>query len=170
MKRQLCSVIMLAGVFAALTALSSSSQTAPSKPTQSQEGAITMSHAKGTFEVKVTPAPADDTGVSRFRGDKQFNGDLNGHSVFVMLAAGNPATGSAGYVAMENVTGTLAGRSGSFSLQQSGTMDKGALHLVVLVVPGTGTGELQGISGKMDIVIADGKHSYDLEYSLPAKP
>jgi hypothetical protein len=64
----------------------------------------------------------------------------------------------------------LAGRSGTFSLQQSGTMDKGALNLTVLVVPGSGTGDLHGISGKMDIVIADGKHSYDLAYTLPAKP
>ena len=166
MTKHLCSIAVLA----LLTALPSPSQTAAAKPTQAKESAITMSHAKGTFEVKMTPAPADDTGVSRFRGDKQFRGDLDGSSVVVMLAAGNPATGSAGYVAMENVTGTLAGRSGTFSLQQSGTMDKGALSLTVLVVPGSGTGDLQGISGKMDIIIADGEHSYDLEYSLPAKP
>jgi len=151
MTKHLCSIAVLA----LLTALPSPSQTAAAKPTQAKESAITMSHAKGTFEVKMTPAPADDTGVSRFRGDKQFRGDLDGSSVVVMLAAGNPATGSAGYVAMEN---------------ESGTMDKGALSLTVLVVPGSGTGDLQGISGKMDIVIADGKHSYDLEYSLPAKP
>ena len=166
MTKHICSGI----IFTVLTVLPAFSQTAASQPIQNKASAITMAHAKGTFEVKMTPMPADDTGVSRFRGDKQFHGDLEGKSVVVMLAAGNPATGSAGYVAMENVTGTLAGRSGTFSLQQSGTMDKGALNLTVLVVPGTGTGDLQGISGKMDIIIADGKHSYDLEYSLPAKP
>jgi hypothetical protein len=161
-------------LLALLTALPLFSQTPASKPTQSNGSAIPMSHAKGTFDVKATPAPGDDkskdSGVGRFLLDKQFHGDLDAHSVGVMLAAGNPATGSAGYVAMETVTGTLTGHSGSFSLQQSGIMDKGALSMTVTVVPGTGTGELAGISGTMQIIIADGKHSYDLAYSLPPKP
>jgi hypothetical protein len=85
-----------------------------------------------------------------------------------MLAAGNPASGTAGYVAIEHVTGALNGRKGSFALQHFGTMEKGKFDLKVLVVPGSGTGDLAGISGSMQIIIAAGKHSYVFEYMLPA--
>jgi Protein of unknown function (DUF3224). len=83
------------------------------------------------------------------------------------LTAGLLAKGSAGYVAMEHVNGTLKGRAGSFTLQHSGTISNGVQQLLIIVVPGSGTGQLEGISGKMTINIAGGMHSYDLEYALP---
>ena len=123
-------------------------------------------HATGTFEVTVTPQPADDSAVGRMSLDKQFSGDLVGTSKGIMLAMGTAVEGSAGYVAMEQVTGNLHGRSGSFALQHSGTMAHGAQQLSITVVPDSGTGELAGLSGQMAILISDGKHSYDFEYSL----
>jgi len=136
------------------------------------------SHAKGTFEVKMTPQTPDDksvdatigSGIGRFSIDKQFRGDLEATSKGEMLAAGTAVQGSAGYVAMEQVSGTLAGRNGTFALQHTGTMNRGSAQLSVTVVPDSGTGQLEGISGRMDINIADGKHSYDFEYTLAAAP
>ena len=92
--------------------------------------------------------------------DKQFQGDLTGSSKGEMLTAMTETKGSAGYVAIERVTGTLHGRRGSFVLQHSGTMTRGAPHLVITVVPDSGTDQLTGLSGTMTITIADGKHSY----------
>jgi hypothetical protein len=130
-------------------------------------------HARGTFDVKVSPqAPEEKVGdptVGRMALDKQFHGDLEATSKGQMLAVGTDVKGSAGYVAMERVTGTLKGHSGSFALQHSGTMTRGTPGLTITVVPDSGTGELAGIAGSMSIVIADGKHSYDFEYTLPAK-
>jgi hypothetical protein len=129
-------------------------------------------HAEGTFDVKMTPLAADDatagTAIGRFGLDKQFHGDLEGTSKGEMLSAGDPAKGSAGYVAIEHITGTLQGHSGSFALQHTGTMDGGGFKLSVVVVPGSGTGELAGIGGTLNIVIAAGKHSYTFDYTLPA--
>src|SRR5438445_559257 len=120
--------------------------------------------ATGTFDVKLTPqAPRDEAGdatLSRMSIDKQFHGDLAGTSTGDMLTAGTPVTGSAGYVAMERVTGTLRGRSGTFVLQHSGTMTRGAPQLSVTVVPDSATGQLVGLAGSMSINIADGKHSW----------
>ena len=99
--------------------------------------------------------------------DKQFHGDLEATSKGEMLTAMSAVKGSAGYVAMERVTGTLKGRNGSFALQHSGTMARGAQQLVITVVPDSGEGDLKGLAGTMAIEIADGKHSYVLEYSLP---
>jgi hypothetical protein len=99
--------------------------------------------------------------------DKQFHGDLEGTSRGEMLATRTAVEGSAGYVAMERVTGKLNGRSGSFSLQHSATMTRGAPQLSITVVPDSGDGELEGIAGTMRIDIADGKHSYRFEYTLP---
>jgi Protein of unknown function (DUF3224) len=127
-------------------------------------------HAKGTFEVKTTPQPPedkDDPNLGRYSLEKKFHGDLEGTSKAQMLTAGTAVKGSAGYVAIEKVTGTLRGRSGSFVFQHLGIMTQGVPQLSVTVVPDSGTGELVGISGKMDIIIADGKHSYDFEYSIP---
>lgn len=126
----------------------------------------------GTFEVKVTPQkpdnpPAEAAGFGRMSIDKVFHGGLEATSKGEMLAAMSPVKGSAGYVAMERVTGTLDGKTGSFVLQHSGSMDKGAQSLSVTVVPDSGTGELAGITGTMTIDIADGKHSYTFEYTLP---
>lgn len=129
-------------------------------------------HAEGTFEVRNSPLPADDavngTAIGRFGLDKQFHGDLEGTSKGEMLGAGNPATGTAGYVAIEQVTGTLNGHHGSFALQHFGTMEDNKFDLLVKVVPGSGTGELTGISGTMSIAIANGKHSWKFDYTLPA--
>jgi hypothetical protein len=98
--------------------------------------------------------------------DKQFHGDLEAVSKGQMLAAGTAVQGSAGYVAMERVSGSLKGRSGSFVLQHSGSMTRGTPQLSVTVVPDSGTGDLAGLTGKMSIQIAGGKHSYEFEYTL----
>jgi Protein of unknown function (DUF3224) len=128
-------------------------------------------HAEGTFDVKNVPLAADDatqgTPIGRYGLDKQFHGDLEATSKGEMMGGGDPGKGTAGYVAMEFVTGTLGGHSGSFALQHSGTMEGGRFNLHVVVVPGSGTGALAGISGTMNIVIAAGKHSYQFEYTLP---
>jgi hypothetical protein len=134
---------------------------------QPKESSMTH-HARGTFTVKVqplTPAPAE--GIARFSIDKEIHGDLEATTKGEMFSAGDPEAGVAGYVAIEVVTGTLAGKHGSFALQHSATMEPSGRKMTVIVVPGSGTGELKGISGTFDIQIADGKHSYDLEYNLP---
>ena len=129
-------------------------------------------HAEGSFDVKTTPLPPDDattgTSIGRYALDKQFHGDLEATSKGEMLGAGDQAKGSAGYVAIEQVTGTLQSHTGSFALQHSGAMDNGSYKLSVAVVPGSGTGELAGIAGTMNITIASGKHSYSFDYTLPA--
>ena len=127
-------------------------------------------HATGTFEVKLNPQTAynaDEPSVGRLSIDKQFRGDLEGTSKGEMLTAAGDVKGSAGYVAIERVTGTLAGRSGSFSLQHTGTMNRGTPTLSVTVVPDSGTGELAGLTGTMTIDVAGGKHGYTFEYALP---
>src|SRR6185312_9342775 len=97
---------------------------------------------------------------------KQFHGNLEASSKGEMLSAGTSIKGSAGYVAIERVSGTLHGRSGAFVLQHSGTMKRGTPELSVTVVPDSGTGELTGLAGRMMIHIAGGKHSYEFEYTL----
>ena len=138
-----------------------------------KETAVTT-RASGTFEVKLTPqAPAEGVGdpaVGRMAIDKRFHGDLEGTSRGEMLAALTPVEGSAGYVAMEKVSATLQGRSGTFVLQHSGTMRRGAQQLTISVVPDSGTGELAGIAGTMTIEITGGKHFYAFEYTLPGAP
>lgn len=129
--------------------------------------AATVHHATGTFEVKLTPQTSDPP-VGRITFDKQFHGGLDGTSKGEMLATGSGEKGSSGgYVALEQFTGTLDGRKGSFILQHSGTLDRGAQHLAITVVPDSGTGELVGLTGQFSITIANGKHSYDFEYTLP---
>ncbi len=127
-----------------------------------------ITHAKGTFEVKMTPqaAVAEDAPVGKFSLDKQFHGDLEGTSKGEMLAIATAVPGSAGYVAMERVTGTLSGRSGTFALQHTGTMTRNAPELSVTIVPDSGTGQLESLAGKMTIKIEEGKHFYDFEYTL----
>jgi hypothetical protein len=144
----------------------STTQNPPAK-----EKVFTM-HAAGTFDVKLTPQAVEegDAGLGRMSIDKQFHGDLEGTSKGFMLAsAGTVVKGSGGYVAMEKVTGTLKGRTGSFVLQHSGTMTRGTPQLSVTVVPDSGTGELEGITGTLTIKIDQGKHSYELDYTLPQK-
>jgi hypothetical protein len=131
-------------------------------------------HAEGSFDVKTTPLAADDatsgTGIGRFALDKQYQGDLDATAQGVMLGVGNPAAGTAGYVAMERVTGTLRGRSGSFAIQHFGTMDGGKFDLKLLVVPGSGAGQLAGISGTATFTNDGGKHAYAMDYTLPDGP
>ena len=123
--------------------------------------------ASGTFDVKLNPQPADESGVGRLTIDKQFHGNLEGTSKGHMLAYSTEVQGSAGYVAMERVTGTVSGRSGTFVLQHSGTMTRGEPLLVLTVVPDSGTQDLAGLSGKMAISIIDKKHFYEFDYTLP---
>jgi|SRR5919109_294718 hypothetical protein len=142
--------------------------------TSTAEPKGTMSHrASGTFDVKVAPLEPynkDDKAIGRFSLDKQFHGDLEGTSKGEMVGFGTGAPGtSAGYVAIEKFTGKLAGHSGSFVLQHSTTMTKGTPDMNIFVVPDSGTGKLAGISGKMQIIIEAGKHSYVFDYSFPAK-
>ena len=132
---------------------------------------MTTQHAKGTFEVTLQPLPlaGAEAGekLARMSIDKRFEGDLVGTSKGEMLSAMGDVKGSAGYVAIEKVVGTLGGHQGSFVLQHSGTMDRGVPQLIVSVVPDTGTGGLAGIAGTLQIDIKDGKHFYDFAYSLP---
>jgi hypothetical protein len=139
-------------------------------PSAAKKEAVVTAHASGTLEVKMTPQTSEDktegATFGRMSIDKQFHGDLEGTSKVEMLTAGTEVKGSAGYVALEKVSGTLQGRSGTFMLQHSGTMTRGVPQLTITVVPDSGTGQLVGLAGKMMIKIADGKHSYDFEYTL----
>jgi len=125
--------------------------------------------AQGTFDVKVVQQPQDDSAGGPFGRlflDKQFHGELEGTSKGQMLGARTAVEGSAGYVALEQVTGSLDGKRGSFILLHKGTMRKGVFDLSVTVVPDSGTDELAGIDGEMKIIIEGGKHSYEFEYTL----
>lgn len=126
--------------------------------------------ASGTFEVQLSPQAPDDTtapqAIGRMLLDKRFHGDLEATSKGQMLAARSAVEGSAGYVALEEVTGSLDGRSGTFLLQHNGTMTRGVPHLSIKVVPDSGTGELTGLSGEMEIIIEGGQHSYNFLYTL----
>src|SRR5262245_12667616 len=133
-----------------------------------------MAHASGTFEVKLAPqgtgGSAEGSTLARMSIDKQFHGDLEGTSKGEMLSAGTSVKGSAGYVAIERVSGTLKGRSGTFVLQHNGIMTRGEGQLTITVVPDSGTGQLAGLAGTMTIKIENGKHFYELEYTLGAAP
>jgi len=130
--------------------------------------------AAGSFDVKVTPQKPDTqiaraANLARLTIDKRFHGDLEGVSKGEMLATQTDVPGSAGYVALERVTGKLKGRSGGFVLQHSATMARGTPVASITVVPDSGTGELRGISGKMIITVAaDGGHSYDFHFEIDA--
>jgi len=143
-----------------ITVTTTMAQTTPSK-----EATMT---ARGPFDVTVIPQ--DDKlndGISRMASTKQYHGDLEGTSKGQMLAVGS-AKSSGVYVAVETFTGTLQGKTGGFSLHHTGIMTKGVPSLSISVVPDSGTGQLTGITGKMNIIIApDGKHSYEFEYVLP---
>lgn len=128
-------------------------------------------HATGTFDIQLTPVPLVDTEadktLARMSMVKTFQGPLEATSRGEMLSAMTATKGSAGYVAIERVIGTLAGRTGSFVLLHSGLMDHGAPTLAVTVVPDSGTGALTGLSGTMSITNTAGQHTYDLTYTLP---
>jgi hypothetical protein len=139
----------------------------------SQKGTSMPAHASGPFDVKLAPQDdkVGDPTVGRMSIDKQFHGDLEATSKGQMLTAMTEVKGSAGYVAIERVTGALrtpkGERSGSFALLHRGIMTRGAPELSVTVVPDSGTGQLTGLTGTMTIHIVDGKHSYDFDYTLP---
>lgn len=140
-------------------------QISSSSLTNQKEARMT-NHASGPFEVKLNPLPTydqDDKSFGRMSIDKQFHGDLEASSRGEMLAYARLA-----YVAIEKVTGTLKGRTGSFILQHTATMINGKPTLTIDVVPTSATGQLTGLEGKMNITVApDGKHSYELDYTLP---
>lgn len=127
--------------------------------------------AVGSFVVKMAPLPLADSNAPSTSGrmslDKTFTGDLVATAKGEMLTARTAIKGSAGYVAIDHVTGTLAGRSGSFALQHTGTMNRGAPTLSITVVPDSGTEQLAGLAGTLAIIIEGGEHRYEFDYSLP---
>ncbi len=129
-----------------------------------------VTSARGTFEVKIAPQSDDDpaANIGRMTIDKQFQGDLVATSKGQMLAVTTSVKESAGYVAIERVTGTLQGKRGTFALQHNGIMNRGTPQLTVTVLPDSGTDELTGLTGSMTITIVEGKHLYELSYSLPS--
>jgi Cu/Ag efflux protein CusF len=156
---------------AAIVFFSSSFSVVAQTATTAKESHMTA-HATGPFEVKLTPQDDKiDPTLGRMTIEKQFHGDLEAGSKGQMLTAMTEVKGSAAYVAVERVTGTLrtpnGSRTGSFALQHMGTMYRGTPELSVTVVSDSGTGELVGLTGKMNIIITEGKHSYDFEYTLP---
>ena len=159
--RSLACVFVLAGINPACVKAPSATK---------KEGVMTT-RASGQFDVKVTPVPADDksdaNAFGRLAIDKRFQGDLEGVSKGEMLAFGTGESGSGAYVALERVSGSLRGRKGTFVLQHNGTMSGGKAHMNVTVVPDSGTEELSGLAGKMTIHIAEGKHTFDFDYTLP---
>jgi hypothetical protein len=158
-----------------LSTLSAQAQTGPKSPPPTKGEAVMSLHATGPFEVKINLQPSDEkaggAAIGRMLFDKQFHGDLEATSKGTILAAGTGAKGSSGgYVALEIVTGTPKGHTGTFVLQHSATMNRGVPLLSITVVPDSGTGQLTGLAGKMNINIVDGIHSYDFEYTLPETP
>jgi hypothetical protein len=131
-----------------------------------QNGQPMTTRASGTFDVKLSPQATADKDLGRLSIEKQFRGDLEGTSSGEMLTAMTAIKESAGYVAIERVTGRLQGRSGTFILQHTGTMERGKPSLSVTVVPDSGTGDLAGLTGTMTIDPGGGKHAYVFEYAI----
>jgi len=152
--------------------LISPAQTQKSSDNTPQKEAVMDTHASGTFDVKITPQAADEietaAAVSRMSIDKVIHGELEGTSKGEMLAAMTDVKGSGAYVALERVTGSLNGRTGTFVLQHAGTMTSASQQLLITVVPDSGTGQLVGLAGKFIIKIENKKHFYEFDYSLPA--
>ncbi|MFZ4875367.1 DUF3224 domain-containing protein [Janthinobacterium sp. Mn2066] len=128
-------------------------------------------HASGTFSISMTPAGAPQrsgrTALGRTVLEKVYAGDLVGTCRGEMLSAVTDTRGAAGYVAIEAITGVLQGRTGSFVVQHTGTMADGKQELSIAIVPHSGTGQLEGISGTLAIRVAESQHFYELAYSLP---
>ncbi len=133
-----------------------------------------MKRAMGSFEVSLQPLPnteiSSDVLLGRMLLTKKFSGDLRAAARGQMLSAGTAIRGSAGYVAIDHITGELDGRKGSFLLQHSGSMNRGVSTLSIMVVPDSGTDELTGLTGTLSIHVVDGKHFYDFLYSFPERP
>jgi hypothetical protein len=159
--------LSLAAALRTIPAAGAAAEKGPAADPAAEKGNAAM-QAKGPFEVKLAPQPDAGDGLGRMSLDKQFHGDLEATSRGQMLSVMGEIKGSAGYVAMERVNGVLGGRKGTFALQHGGTMNRGTPSLSITVVPDSGTGELAGLAGRMDIRIEpDGKHFYDFEYTLP---
>lgn len=158
--------LVAAAVFLILTG----AVAAQDEPTDDPQPETTMTeHIRGTFDVKMIPQQPSEgapEAIGRMLLDKQYHGELEGTGQGQFLGFRSAVEGSAGYVAMELVEGTLAGHKGTFVLQHSGSMNRGELGLALGVVPDSGTGELEGLSGTMNIVIEEGQHFYEFEYSL----
>ena len=160
------------GLAALCLSLSLGTATAQAPPEGKKEPAMT-SQANGTFDVKLTPSEAGPGSVAsgRLTFDKTFRGDLEGSSKGEMWTADTAVKGSAGYVAIEKVSGTLRGRNGGFTLLHRATMRQGGeFDMNIVVVPDSGTGALAGLTGRLTIILADGKHSYAFDYTLPDAP
>jgi hypothetical protein len=144
--------------------------TPPTSTVQPTEQETTMQRISGEFELKMSPEPGplDADGIGRFRLDKRYSGPLQATGIGLMTAHRTATEGSAGYVAIERVRGSLDGRSGSFVIQHNGLMWGETRQLTIEVIPDSGDGELTGLRGRMDIRIEGGKHYYDFEYALPA--
>jgi len=157
--------VVRAGPYLMLFGILAMAQT--QSPANSKEAIV--NHAQGPFDVKITPQEdKTDPSVGRMTISKQYHGDLEGTGVGEMLTASTEVKGSGVYVAVEKVTGKLQGRARSFLLHHTGVMTRNARELSITVVPDSGTGQLTGIAGTMNINIApDGKHSYDFVYTLP---
>jgi hypothetical protein len=164
-----CTALRRISLVAVIFVLGFSAQT----QTPAKQKGPTMTHATGTFEVKLIPqndGKPEDSPIGRMTIDKQIHGDLEATTKGQMLAFSTDVKGSAGYVAMERVTGTLHGRTGSFVLQHNAMMNRGVPQLSITVVPDSGTGQLVGLTGTFDIQISAGKHSYTFDYTLPETP
>jgi hypothetical protein len=160
--------------FAAALASFAYSRTHSPTQTAAQNGALVTKHATGPFDVKLAPQGEDDKAegstLARYSLDKQYHGDLDATAKGTMLTAGTDVKGSAGYVAIERVTGKLNGLTGSFVLQHNGTLTRGAPVQSITVVPDSATGQLTGLTGKLTVIIEAGKHSYSFDYTLPETP
>jgi Protein of unknown function (DUF3224) len=166
-----CIALLFMAAATQVSAQTQSVKTGAATVTQTAQTAQTALTAKGNFEVKLAAQSISDVAANEKLGrmsiDKVFLGDMAGTSKGEMLSAMGDVKGSAGYVALERVTATLNGKRGSFVLQHSGTMNRGAPALVVSVVPDSGTDALAGISGTFKIIIEPGKHLYEFSYTLP---
>jgi hypothetical protein len=144
----------------------------PDRSDNSKEKTLSA-RANGAFDVKISPLTLSeqsaDPKLGRMAIEKQYHGDLEAAAKGEMLTAQSEMKDSGVYVAVERVTGTLNGKRGSFAMYHSGIMNRGKPELTITVVPDSGTEELQGLTGTMNIKIDNGKHSYDFEYSLPQK-
>ena len=157
-----------------LSTLLGSAQSQAQVPPHTITGITPMSHvARGTFEVSVKPLPFEEAGdgvkIGRMSIDKKISGDLTATTKGQMLTAGTDTKGSAGYVAIEYVTGTLSGHEGTFILQHTATMNRGEPSMSITVVPDSGAGELKGLVGDFRINIVDGKHFYEFTYRLDGR-
>lgn len=168
-------LLAVATASCAIVGLTICAQTSPQNNSTVHQGTTFTEHASGAFDVKITPQKPDNkeaeaSGLSRMSGDKQYHGDLDATGHVEMLATSATAPRSGAYVALERGTGRLKGKNGSFTLCQTGIMNRGTPELTIQIVPDSGTGELTGLSGTMKInIAADGKHSYQMEYTLPGK-